>query len=849
MDKRYEAYCLTDRVYYDRPTSRAGRETSFAAVDRKPPTGWSGHPSGDWWHVTPDEHALPNQGWKIHVSATLARADAVVDAVWDYCAAEHVSFKFIRGPLLFLLRNSKYADRGSSGKLATLYPADEAELEHILSGLDELLRDEPGPYILSDLRFADGPLYVRYGGFAPRRCLDAGGRLVPAIEDARGELVPDLRGPTFSPPPWVSLPAFLAPHLAARNSTATTDLPYQITAALHFSNGGGVYRGVDKRTGAPVVLKEARPHAGLVAGGLDAVDRLRHEREMLELAAGSGVAPAVLDHFTLGEHHFLVLEYVEGRALNSFFAERYPLGHPNPSPDALAEYTAWALRIQRETERAVAALHERGVVFNDLHLFNIMVRPDETVALIDFEVAAPVGSDARRTLASRAFQAPADRTGIEVDRYALACLRFALFLPLTALLPLDPARAAALAAAIHAEFPDVPHEFLDDAVREITGGAPAGGSLPLLDEASRIAWPDLRETLCDGIRNSATPERGDRLFPGDIRQFTSTGGGLNLAHGAAGVVYALRETGAPIDPEYEDWLLSRAAEPAAETPLGFYDGVHGIAYVLDLLGHRSAAQRLLAMALDERWRRLGSDLYGGLAGIGLNLLHFARRTGDTGLRDQALATAGLAADRLGALDSVPETSGGGNPRAGLMRGASGSALLFLALYEDTGDKGWLDHAETALRQDLRRCVRASNGSGALHVDEGWRTMPYLADGSAGIGMVLRRHLRHRPEQDEFAPVLDAIRLAAQSHFYVQCGLFAGRAGMVLALADEGIDASDQIRRLSWHAVRHDERLMFPGEQLLRLSADLATGAAGVLLATDAALGGAAHLPFLGPGAP
>jgi hypothetical protein len=42
-------------------------------------------------------------------------------------------------------------------------------------------------------------------------------------------------------------------------------------------------------------------------------------------------------------------------------------------------------------------------------------------------------------------------------------------------------------------------------------------------------------------------------------------------------------------------------------------------------------------------------------------------------------------------------------------------------------------------------------------------------------------------------------------------------------------------------------LAFPGDQLLRLSMDLASGTAGVLLALGAALhDGPVHLPFLGP---
>ena len=40
-------------------------------------------------------------------------------------------------------------------------------------------------------------------------------------------------------------------------------------------------------------------------------------------------------------------------------------------------------------------MHERGVVFNDLHMFNIMVRPDDTVAFIDFEAASDI-SEGRR---------------------------------------------------------------------------------------------------------------------------------------------------------------------------------------------------------------------------------------------------------------------------------------------------------------------------------------------------------------------------------------------------------------------------------------------------------------------
>jgi len=749
MDRRYEAYCLVDPIHYDNPVLRTQtlHNPDFPAVTRTLPPGWAARASDEWWHAAPLDYRPRTQGWKIHVSATLENAERILDAVWDHCVSEGIAFKLLRGRGVLLMRNSKYADRGSSGKLATIYPADDAELGRILDVLGARLAGEQGPYILSDLRWNQGPLFVRYGGFVPRYCADETGAQVPAIEDPNGVLVPDRKGPAFAPPPWVTLPELLVPQLAARNATAAADLPYRVEEAMHFSNGGGIYRAIDPRTGRQLVLKEARPHAGLLGNGEDAVARLRHERDMLRLLSGSGVAPEVLDYFTLGEHHFLALEYIEGRALNTFFSERYPLGSGIPDPDDVSRYTQWALKIRASTEHAIEVLHKRGVVFNDLHLFNV--------------IAAAKTTD-------------------------------------------------------------------------------------LTTDASRWPnrWPQLREALANGIVHSATPERTDRLFPGGIRQFTHPGGGIGLAHGAAGVLYALHATGVPIDPRHEDWLLHAAATPGPDARPGLYNGLHGVAYVLDLLGHGEAAQRMFSTAVDARWQRLGSDLSGGLSGIGLNLLHFSRRTNDTNLRDTAFFTAALVADRLGGPTDVDTVSGGAKPRAGLMHGSSGPALLFIHLFEETGDEAWLDLADTALRQDLRRCVTTAEGT--LHVNEGWRTMPYLGQGSAGISLVLRRYLSHRHDE-ELATANAAILRACTSRFYVQPGLFAGRAGMILALAPDGSEfaAADQIRRLAWHAVTHQGDLVFPGEQLLRLSTDLATGSAGILLALGAALHDTpVHLPFL-----
>lgn len=139
-------------------------------------------------------------------------------------------------------------------------------------------------------------------------------------------------------------------------------------------------------------------------------------------------------------------------------------------------------------------------------------------------------------------------------------------------------------------------------MRTITGdGGTSAGPGPRL-RPDRDGWAEARASLAGAILAEATPHRDDRLFPGDIEQFDTPGGGLGVAYGAAGVLYALDVTGAYRHPEHEEWLIRRALRPQPGTRLGFYDGLHGVAYVLDHLGHRHEALKILDLCAGERWQ-------------------------------------------------------------------------------------------------------------------------------------------------------------------------------------------------------------------------------------------------------
>ncbi|MGA5047189.1 class III lanthionine synthetase LanKC [Streptomyces arboris] len=858
MNPEYAAYCQADRRFYDAPhrsLQDGAEEGSFyAPVRGAAPRGWTRSRRGDWLSFSPDGLRLPAQGWKIHISAAADNAESVLERVAAHCLAHRLPFKCVPSPGLLNLRNAKYADRAGSGKFITVYPHSEDTFPEVCAALMKLLEGEHGPYILSDLRCGNGPVHTRYGAFAARFCTGPDGRPVPAVADPQGRLVPDDRGPAFRIPAWVTPPGFLRPHLEARAAVGLGDVPYTVEKALHFSNGGGVYLGRDTRTGEQVVLKEARPYAGLAADGADAVARLERERAALEQLAGLDCVPAVHDAFEVGGHHFLALQYLPGTTLNTVFARRFPLARQNPAPELLAEHVTWAEELYGKVERAVEAVHARGIVISDLHMSNVMVDEEASrIFLLDFEAASPAGDRRRQIVANPAFVAPPDRRGTEIDRYALACLRLALYLPLTTLFGIDRTKAAGLAREIARVFP-VAEESLRPAVEEIRRGTePVSGAQAGTETAGALPpapgdWPESRAAMARAIAASCTPDREDRCFPGDIAQFATATGGQSFAYGAAGVLYALHETGAPRCEPAEEWLVRQAKDPASGSPLGFYDGLTGIAWTLHRIGRTAEAADLLRIVLDQPLEGLTPGLHSGYAGIGLALDDLAR----TASAAEAPALA-AAAGRATALAVRALVDGPPSPRTGLLHGATGIALLLVRRYETTGDTALLDLAAAALRRDLDRCRAGDDGE--LLVVEGKRLMPYLGAGSAGIAAVIDAYLAHRPDP-ELEAAGRALLPAALSAFYVQPGLLRGSAGLLMHLAATPLCDEETRQRavrlhtglLAGHALAYEGGLAFAGEQLMRMSMDLATGTAGCLLALGSALdtapGPPTTLPFL-----
>ncbi|WP_030239044.1 class III lanthionine synthetase LanKC [Streptomyces sp. NRRL S-350] len=819
-----QLYCLADPTYYDTPGRLRDRTSRYALGLGEPADGWRREHRGLWTVLRPDGVHQPEQGWKLHVSAVEEGAEETLEVVARICAARRVAFKFLRGPAALRVANGKFAGRGSSGKFVTVYPGSEEQFLELAGELSTALDGRPGPYVLTDLRIGTAPVYARYGAFVELWCEDGAGRPVPALRDRSGALVPDSREPAFRLPAWVRLPEALRPHLAARDA-AVGELPYRILDVLQFSNAGGIYLAERRDTGERVVLREARPYAGLDAAGADALTRLRRERWALERLAGLDCVPRLHEVRTVWEHTFLVQEHIEGVQLFAEAIRRYPLVHQDCTAEQRAEYAAWVGGVVAGLETALDALHARGVRFGDLHPANVVLRPDGSVVLVDFEYAAPLDDRRVPTAGAGGPGIPAGLDGAGADRHMLWTTWLMLLMPVLELADRDPGKLPALERRAREWFGLGPEE---GPVRPGTSAAMAAAESVSERRGRELlagpSWAPARRELAAGIHAGATPDRPDRLFPGDVAGFAD--GGTGVAHGAAGVLYALHRAGADWPQEYADWLVAalrrRGARPGTG---GLYEGPLGTAVVLARVGRPEAAEELLERARGARPAR-GVGLFGGRAGAALARLRLAEALGSRRASADALADA----CELAAVVRGEAVAGLDAPTAaGLLYGLAGIALLHLRLYRRTGERWLLDSARTALERATAQCVRVPDGS--VQVLEAGRRLAYLDRGSSGIALVVREFLEtaELPGGEAF---LADVRTVCAPGFVREPGLFRGRVGLTLALDRLGGPAeavAGQVARLQWHLVARPEGLLVPGMRLRRFSADLHTGAAGALL--------------------
>ncbi len=193
------------------------------------------------------------------------------------------------------------------------------------------------------------------------------------------------------------------------------DSRYRINKMIGAGGMGRVYLGNDTRLSSrPVAVKEM-----IVGDGVHekkAMEDFTREARVLAMLTHPGI-PNIIDFFTEGNRHYLVMEFVAGGDLQHLLDQFGPGGR---MPEAAV------LKWSRQILEVLVFLHSQSppIVYRDLKPGNIMVDKDGRAMLVDFGIARFLPPSGRGTQIGSVGYAPPEqymgKTEPRSDLYSLA---------------------------------------------------------------------------------------------------------------------------------------------------------------------------------------------------------------------------------------------------------------------------------------------------------------------------------------------------------------------------------------------------------------------------------------------
>ena len=841
--------------------------------------GWRVEPEADttrtFFYVNNERAEVPDQGWKLHVSAYVGSAEEVLRRALPVLLEGDASFKVVSSISQLGKLNEGRGGLSQVGKFITVYPASDKEAVRLAVAMDEATRGLEGPVIPSDRPLAPGSLvHYRYGGFSSKLVQAPSGQIQPAIAGPDGELVPDRRPLSYQAPEWTEDPFEAAGVVVEPEAPGRViGRRYLIMDTPHRAPRGAVHQALDLEEMRSCILKQRRG---------DSREYLRNEAEVLSRLTPD---PRFPEAFGLIEREaegdlFLAMEEVEGETLSEqvFGPSRRELYVP------AEQVIGWG----RELAAMLGRLHEEGFVYRDLKLENVIVAPDGQLRLIDLELACETGDkDALPGLGTRGYFSPQRAAGeppaVTDDVYSLGALLYGILAhasPPMAPHPQDllrrpielmnPAAGPALIEVIsrclepdpEARYPSM--TALDAALASVGPDAsttpPPFGTEPAAeseDEARRRCC-ELVRRLGDTLVNEARETPEGLMWMSKALDVT----GLplrDLCAGGAGAVLALAEISGELGMEEHRSVLAEGARwlkssrPISEQPLpGLYVGEAGVAAALLRAGQVLQDGELIDAAA-AKGREVSSlpyaspDLFNGAAGrLRLYLLLFDETGDPEHLRHAVEAGEFLLEQAWDAGDGgvywqMPEGYGGLSDVVylGYAHGAAGIADALLDLYEVTGEDRFLATAQSVGRWLTRQAVPVLDDESGLDwpAEEGQQPFgPAWCHGAVGIGLFFL----HAAKLDALPEAADlAARAArttsrgARSQGPVQCHGLAGNTEFLLDMyvetGDEAYltEARSLGRLLEAFSEEKDGLLVWPSDSPEVFSPDYMTGYAGV----------------------
>lgn len=360
-----------------------------------------------WRYLPPSDELGIEQGWKLHISATILTATEVFEKVVPFLHKLNVRFKAPAS--LFDLKNLNTGvvhGYPQIGKFIIVYPQSDSEAVFLAEQLHQLTLGFPAPSVPFDLRYKpDSCVYYRYGSFKKYKIQNADGSTTFIIRDPAGNPVPDSRDVVGSKPEWITNP--FPEYPKADEQASPLDHTFKIFRALTQRGKGGVYQALDFSVTPPrlCIIKQGRRNGETDWSERDGFAHIKDEEKMLKILSSAGVAvPQIYASFETNNGFYLVLEAIEGQSLAEMLKKR-----------RRRLSVSQVVRLGLKIAKMVAQIHSAGVIWRDLKPANLFITKNETVRPLDFEGACRIGETNRLFWGTPSFLAPGKLNEISAE--------------------------------------------------------------------------------------------------------------------------------------------------------------------------------------------------------------------------------------------------------------------------------------------------------------------------------------------------------------------------------------------------------------------------------------------------
>lgn len=332
-----------------------------------------------WRYSRPPSFDLPQQGWKIHLSATILSAGQVLTATAPLLSNLQVQFKALSSlSELMKLNAGIFYGYSQIGKFITVYPKTDEEFVFLAKELHLLTRHLRSPAVPFDFRFKkNSNVFYRFGVFRDQHKQPADNMQSTLLISPKEETIADSRN-SSAPPEGIKNPLERKKKgLAKTKNPLQTN--YKVFRALTQRGKGGVYLAFDTTQDEArlCVIKEGRRNGETNWDGRDGYHRVENEKQVLEdLRRKQIQVPQVYDSFELSGNFYLVTEFAAGSSLRKIISQ---------GQLTFSRVLAYAIQLSR----LLSEIHAAGWVWRDCKPENIIVSEQEIITAIDFEGSCP----------------------------------------------------------------------------------------------------------------------------------------------------------------------------------------------------------------------------------------------------------------------------------------------------------------------------------------------------------------------------------------------------------------------------------------------------------------------------